>query len=88
MTNNNNVSYKQALALADDYISAMSAQYESESGYYLGFGSKSFEAGRKDAESKSFRSLMDRWNYNKRFYEEGLRTISTVGNAIGSIRGR
>lgn len=88
MTNNNNVSYKQALALADDYISAMSAQYESESGYYQGFGSKSFDAGRKDAESKSFRSLMDRWNYNKRFYEEGLRTINTVGNAIGSIRGR
>lgn len=88
MTNNNNVSYKQALALADDYISAMSAQYESESGYYQGFGSKSFEAGRKDAESKSFRSLMDRWNYNKRFYEEGLRTIHTVGNAVGSIRGR
>lgn len=88
MTNNNNVSYKQALALADDYISAMSAQYESESGYYQGFGSKSFEAGRKDAESKSFRSLMDRWNYNKRFYEEGLRTINTVGNAVGSVRGR
>lgn len=86
MTNNNNVSYKQALALADDYISAMSAQYESESGYYQGFASKSFEAGRKDAESKSFRSLIDRWNYNKRFYEEGLRTIDTIGNFIGSIR--
>lgn len=88
MTNNNNVSYKQALALADDYIAAMSAQYESESGYYQGFGSKSFEAGSKDAESKSFRSLLDRWNYNKRFYEEGLRTVETVGNAVGSIRGR
>lgn len=88
MTNNNNVLYKQALALSDDYISAMSAQYESGSGYYQGFGSKSFEAGRRDAESKSFRSLLDRWNYNKRFYEEGLRTINTVGNVIGSIRGR
>ena len=86
VTNNNNVSYKQALALADDYISAMSAQYESQSGYYQGFGSKSFEAGRRDAESKSFRALIDRWNYNKRFYEEGLRTINTVGNAVGSIR--
>lgn len=88
MTNKNNLDYRNALALADDYISAMSAQYESESGYYQGFGSKSFEAGRKDAESKSFRSLMDRWNYNKRFYEEGLRTINTIGNSVGSIRSR
>ena len=79
MTNNNNGSYKQALALADDYISAMSAQYESESGYYKGFGSKSFEAGRKDAESKSFRSLMDRWNYNKRFYVKVVRPLSRDG---------
>lgn len=86
MTNNNNVSYKNALALADDYISAMSSQYESVSGYYQGYGSKSFEAGRKDAESKTFRSLLDRWNYNKRFFEEGLRTLNTVGNAVGSVR--
>lgn len=86
MSDRNRLDYKKALALADDYISAMSAQYESESGYYQGFGSKSFEAGRYDASSKTFRSLMDRWNYNKRYYEEGLKTIHTVGNAIGSIR--
>ena len=34
----------------------------------------------------TFKSLMDRWNYSKRYYEEGLKTIRTVGNAVGSIR--
>ena len=86
MSDRNRLDYKQALALADDYISAMSTQYESQSAYNMGFGSKGYEAGRRDAESKSFRSLLDRWNYNKRFYEEGLNTIYTVGNAIGSVR--
>lgn len=86
MSDRNRLDYKQALALADDYISAMSTQYESQSAYNMGFGSKGYEAGRRDAESKSFRSLLDRWNYNKRFYEEGLNTIRTVGNAIGSVR--
>lgn len=86
MSDRNRLDYKNALALSDDYIAAMSAQYESELGYYQGFGSKSFEAGRSDASSKTFKSLMDRWNYNKRYYEEGLKTIHTVGNAIGSIR--
>ena len=69
-------------------IAAMSTQYEANTSYNLGFGQKAQEAGRRDAESKSFKSLMDRWNYNKRFYEEGLRTINTIGNAVGSIRGR
>lgn len=86
MSDRNRLDYKQALALADDYISAMSTQYESQSAYNMGFGSKGYEAGRRDAESKSFRSLLDRWNYNKRFYEEGLNTIRTIGNAIGSVR--
>ena len=86
MTDQNRLSYKQALSIADDYISAMSTQYESQTAYNMGFGSKGFEAGRRDAESKSFRSLMDRWNYNKRFYEEGLNTLRTVGNAVGSVR--
>ena len=86
MSDRNRLDYRIALALSDDYIAAMSAQYESESGYYQGFGSKSFEAGRSDASSKTFKSLIDRWNYSKRYYEEGLKTIHTVGNAIGSIR--
>lgn len=86
MTDQNRLSYKQALAIADDYISAMSTQYESQTAYNMGFGSKGFEAGRRDAESKSFRSLIDRWNYNKRYYEEGLNTIRTIGNAVGSVR--
>nr|DAV82953.1 MAG TPA: DNA pilot protein VP2 [Microviridae sp.] len=86
MSNKNNLDYRNALALADDYIAAMSTQYESQTSYNMGFGSKAQEAGRRDAESKSFKSLIDRWNYNKRYYEEGLRTIGVVGNAIGSIR--
>lgn len=86
MTDQNRLSYKESLAIADDYISAMSTQYESQTAYNMGFGSKGFEAGRSDAESKSFRSLIDRWNYNKRYYEEGLNTIGTIGNAVGSVR--
>lgn len=86
MTNKNNLDYRNALALADDYIAAMSTQYESQTAYNMGFGQKAQEAGRRDAESKSFKSLIDRWNYNKRYYEEGLRTIGVIGNAIGSIR--
>lgn len=86
MTNKNNLDYRNALALADDYIAAMSTQYESQTAYNMGFGQKAQEAGRRDAESKSFKSLIDRWNYNKRYYEEGLHTIGVIGNAIGSIR--
>lgn len=86
MSDRNRLDYKNALALADDYIAAMSTSYESQTSYNMGFGQNAQEAGRRDAESKSFKSLMDRWNYNKRFYEEGLNTIRAVGNAIGSIR--
>ena len=52
----------------------------------MGFIQKAQEAGLRDAESKSFKSLIDRWNYNKRYYEEGLNTIGVIGNAIGAIR--
>lgn len=86
MSDKNHLDYRQSLAIADDYISAMSTLYESQSAYNMGFTSKGFEAGRRDAESKSFRSLIDRWNYDKRFYEEGLNTIQAVGNAVGSVR--
>lgn len=85
MSDKNRLDYRNALALSDDYIAAMSTQYGSETAYNMGFGQKAQEAGRRDAESKSFKSLIDRWNYNKRYYEEGLRTIGVVGNAIGSI---
>jgi hypothetical protein len=88
MSDKNRLDYRNALALADDYIAAMSTQYESQTSYNMGFAQKAQEAGRRDAESKSFKSLIDRWNYNKRYYEEGLNTLRTVGNAIGSIRGR
>lgn len=86
LADKNNLDYRNALALADDYIAAMSTGYESQTAYNMGFGQKAQEAGRRDAESKSFKSLMDRWNYNKRYYEEGLKTIGVIGNAIGSIR--
>jgi hypothetical protein len=86
MSDKNRLDYRNALALADDYIAAMSTQYESETAYNMGFGQKAQEAGRRAAESKSFKSLIDRWNYNKRYYEEGLRTIGVIGNVIGSIR--
>lgn len=86
MSNKNNLDYRNALALADDYIAAMSTQYEAQTSYNMGFGQKAQEAGRSDAESKTFQSLIDRWNYNKRYYEEGLRTIGIIGNAIGSIK--
>lgn len=86
MSDKNRLDYRNALALADDYIAAMSTQYEAETSYNLGFGQKAQEAGRRDAESKSFKSLIDRWNYNKRYYQEGLNTIGVIGNAIGSIR--
>lgn len=86
MSDKNRLDYRNALALADDYIAAMSTQYEANTSYNFGFGQKAQEAGRRDAESKSFKSLMDRWNYNKRYYQEGLNTIGIVGNAVGSIR--
>lgn len=86
MTSKNNLDYRNALALADDYIAAMSTQYESQTSYNMGFGQKAQEAGRRDAESKSFKSLIDRWNYNKRYYEEGLNTIGVTSNAIGALR--
>lgn len=85
MSDMNNLNYRNALALADDFIAAMSTGYESQTSYNMGFTQKAQEAGLRDAESKSFKSLIDRWNYNKRYYEEGLRTIEVVGNAIGSI---
>lgn len=86
MTDMNRLDYRNALALADDYIAAMSTQYESQAAYNMGFGQKAQEAGLRDAESKSFKSLIDRWNYNKRYYQEGLNTIGVIGNAIGAIR--
>lgn len=86
MTDKNRLDYRNALALADDYIAAMSTQYESQTAYNMGFSQKAQEAGVRDAESKSFKSLIDRWNYNKRYYEEGLHSIGVIGNAIGAIR--
>lgn len=87
MTDKNRLDYRNALALADDYIAAMSTQYESQTSYNMGLGQKAQEAGVRDAESKSFKSLIDRWNYNKRYYQEGLNAIGVIANAIGSIRG-
>ena len=86
MSDKNRLDYRNALALSDDYIAAMSTQYEANTSYNLGFMQKAQEAGLRDAESKSFKSLMDRWNYNKRYYQEGLNTIGITGNAVGSIR--
>lgn len=86
MTDKNRLDYRNALALADEYIAAMSTQYESQTAYNMGFAQKAQEAGMRDAESRSFKSLIDRWNYNKRYYEEGLNTIGVIGNVIGSIR--
>lgn len=86
MSDKNNLDYRNALALADDFIAAMSTGYESQTSYNMGFIQKAQEAGLRDAESKSFRSLIDRWNYNKRYYEEGLNTIGVIGNVIGAIR--
>lgn len=86
MTDKNRLDYRNALALADEYIAAMSTQYESQIAYNTGFRQKAQEAGMRDAESKSFKSLIDRWNYNKRYYEEGLNTIGVIGNVIGAIR--
>lgn len=88
MASMNNLEYRNALALSDDYIAAMSTQYEAQTSYFMGFGQKAQEAGRRDAESKSFKSLTDRWNYNKRYYEEGLKTIGVVGNTIGAFFNR
>ena len=85
MADKNRLDYRTSLALADDYIAAMSIEYESQTAYNMGFGQKAQEAGRRDAESKSFKSLIDRWNYSKRYYEEGLRTIDVVGNAVGAV---
>lgn len=86
MSDKNRLDYRNALALADDYISVMSTQYESQTSYNMGFAQKAQEAGRRDAESKSFKSLIDRWNYNKRYYQEGLNTIGVIGNVVGAIR--
>lgn len=85
MADKNRLDYRTSLALADDYIAAMSTEYESQTAYNMGFGQKAQEAGRRDAESKSFKSLIDRWNYSKRYYEEGLRTIGVIGNAVGAV---
>lgn len=87
MSNMNNLEYHNALSFADDYISAMSTQYQSATSYNMGFAQGAEEAGKRDAESRSFKSLIDRWNYNKRYYEEGLRTIGVIANAIGAVRG-
>lgn len=86
MSDKNNLDYRNALALADDFIAAMSTGYESQTSYNMGFIQKAQEAGVRDAESRSFRSLIDRWNYNKRYYEEGLNTIGVIGNVVGAIR--
>lgn len=82
------ISNKIAESTADSLIQAQNAQNASAASYYKGFGSGAYNAGINDTWIKYNQARQGNWQYNKRYWDEALNAVSTVGNVVGNVRSR
>lgn len=80
-----------AESVADGQIRALNAEYMASGDYYsMPIYEKTDKGYVKVAKSAyHYKTRMDmlnqRWNYGKRYWDEGLNAINTIGNAVGNI---
>lgn len=82
------ISNKIAESTADALIQAQNAQNASNTSYYKGFGSGSYNAGINDTWIKYNQARQGNWQYSKRYWDEALNASSVVGNIVGNVRSR
>lgn len=82
------ISNKIAESTADALIQAQNAQNASSASYYKGFGSGSYNAGINDTWIKYNQARQGNWQYSKRYWDEALNAVGTVGNFVGNVSNR
>lgn len=79
------INNKVAENTADSYMKALNAEYAAS----YDINSPFIEEGKKYIPASVLKSRMDalntKWQFDKRYWSEGLNALGTVGNAIGSI---
>lgn len=79
------ISNKIAEDTADSYIEALNAEYAAS----FDVNSPFVEEGKRYIPASVLKSRMDalntKWQFDKRYWSEGLNALGTVGNAIGSV---
>lgn len=79
------INNKIARSTSEKYIQALNAENQASIDINSPFMTKE---GRKEAASvlkSRMESLHSEWNYSKRYWNEGLNAINTVGNSVGAI---
>lgn len=78
---NNNI----ARSTAEKYIQALNAENQAS----IDINSPFYQDGERKIPSSVLKSRMEslnsEWNYSKRYWNEGLNAINTVGNAVGNV---
>ncbi len=79
------INNKIAEETADSYIRALNAEYSAS----YDINSPFIEEGKKYIPASVLKSRMDalntKWQFDKRYWSEGLNALGTVGNAIGNV---
>jgi hypothetical protein len=79
------ISNKIAEDTADSYIEALNAEYAAS----FDVNSPFVEEGKRYVPASVLKSRMDalntKWQFDKRYWSEGLNALGTVGNAVGSV---
>lgn len=79
------INNKIAKSTSEKYIEALNTENQASIDINSPFMTKD---GRKEAASvmsSRMKALNEEWNYSKRYWNEGLNAINTVGNAIGTV---
>lgn len=83
--NGQRISNRIAEATADSLINAYNAENQAS----FDINSPFISGGkRKDAASvmnARMNALQEEWNYSKRYWNEGLNAVNTIGNAVGNV---
>lgn len=79
------INNKIAEDTADSYMKALNAEYAAS----YGINSPFIEKGKKYIPASVLKSRMDalntKWQFDKRYWSEGLNALGVVGNAIGNV---
>ena len=79
------INNKIAEETADSYMKALNAEYAAS----YDINSPFTEEGKKYIPASVLKSRMDalntKWQFNKRYWTEGLNALGTVGNAVGNV---
>lgn len=84
-TSGHRINNKIAESTAEKYIKALDAENQASIDINSPFMTKD---GRKEAASvlsSRMNALNEEWNYSKRYWQEGLNAVHTIGNAVGTV---